>query len=81
MALDTFQKQGSAVHLGIPFRVWQTAPATIGQGEQQSLLSLCSTPLADELAIPDISGQNPLAAAQLSALAAGFASSNPPPIL
>ena len=52
MALDTLQKQGSAIHLGIPFRVWRTAPATIGAGEQQSLLGLCSVPLADSTAPP-----------------------------
>jgi hypothetical protein len=52
MALDTFQEQGSAIHLGIPFRVWRTAPATIGAGEQQSLLGLCSAPLADSVMPP-----------------------------
>lgn len=46
MALDTFQKQGSAVHIGMPFRVWKTAPATISQGERQSLSGLCAIPLA-----------------------------------
>jgi hypothetical protein len=52
MALDTYQKQGSAIHLGIPFRVWRTAPATIGAGEQQSLLGLCAVPLADSTMPP-----------------------------
>lgn len=47
MALDTKQKQGSAMLLTMPFRQWLAEPVvSIGSGEQLSLLKLCSEPLA-----------------------------------
>lgn len=45
MALDTKQKQGSAMLIGMPFRPWLTEPqATPDAGDRLSLLRLCSDP-------------------------------------
>lgn len=43
MALDSAQKRGSAVHIGMPHRQWLTEPTgTVSVGPRLSLLRLCS---------------------------------------
>lgn len=52
MALDTKQKQGSAIGITLPFRPWLTEPVvSIGAGEQLSLLKLCSEPTAAAVSV------------------------------
>lgn len=44
MSLDTKQKRGSAVHMGLPFRRWLAEPdGTVAVGDRASLLKLCSS--------------------------------------
>lgn len=55
MSLDTKQKQGSAIGMGLPFRQWLAEPtATIGEGERLSLIKFCAEPLAEALVIHQI---------------------------
>ena len=43
MALDSKQKRGSAMLVGMPFRTWLTEPTgTVSVGPRLSLLRLCS---------------------------------------
>jgi hypothetical protein len=45
MALDTKQKQGSAIDVGLPWRQWTTEPtASIAESDRLSLAKLCSEP-------------------------------------
>lgn len=46
MALDTKQKRGSAMSIGMPGRPWASVPAgSLAQLSRQSIVLLCSTPL------------------------------------
>jgi hypothetical protein len=46
VALDTKQKQGSALDIGMPFRQWLAEPvAVLTSAEHLSLLKLCSEPV------------------------------------
>ena len=43
MSLDSKQKRGSAISLGLPFRIWQAEPdGTLDATDRASLLKLCS---------------------------------------
>lgn len=43
MSLDSKQKRGSAMLVGMPFRTWLTEPTgTVSVGPRLSLLRLCS---------------------------------------
>ena len=55
MSLNTKQKRGSAISLGMPHRQWLAEPSnSIGFGDRLSLLKLCSSPVADIEPLPSV---------------------------